>query len=69
MVNELMTAEEAAQHLGITLNNLRQIQFRGNLKWTVRQGRKVYYQREHVEAYAAKRRARKSAAMETTSVS
>ena len=55
-----MTAVETAQHLNITINNLRQIQHRGNLKWIRREGRKVFYNQEDVFAYAAKRLARKS---------
>jgi hypothetical protein len=58
--SELLTADETAAHLGITINNLRQIQFRRSLKWVMREGRKVYYVRSEVYAYADKRNARKS---------
>jgi len=51
----MITADETAKQLGITINNLRQIQFRGNLKWSKRVGRKVYYLASEVEAYAQKR--------------
>ena len=51
----MITANETAEKLGITINNLRQIQFRGNLKWSKRVGRKVYYLVSEVEAYAQKR--------------
>lgn len=61
MVNDHLTAEETAARLGVTLNNLRQIQFRGNLRWVKREGRKVYYLESDVDAYAAKRRTRKTA--------
>jgi predicted site-specific integrase-resolvase len=61
MVDEgLLTAEQTAEHLQININNLRQIQFRGNLKWVKREGRKVYYTASDVYAYAEKRNKRKS---------
>jgi hypothetical protein len=46
--------------LGISINNLAQIQFRGNLKWESRKGRKVYYRITDVEAYKEKRAKRKT---------
>jgi predicted site-specific integrase-resolvase len=55
-----MTAVETAQYLNITINNLRQIQHRGNLNWVRREGRKVFYNQEDVFAYGAKRLTRKS---------
>jgi hypothetical protein len=57
---DLVTADETAQILGITINNLRQIQFRGNLKWAKREGRKVYYIRDQILLYADKRNRRKN---------
>jgi hypothetical protein len=61
MVDEdLMSAEQTASVLGISINNLRQIQFRGNLKWENRKGRKVYYRITDVEAYKEKRAKRKT---------
>ena len=59
--NELFTAEQTAQQLRITINNLRQIQHRKTLKWVKRVGRKVYYKKADVYAYAEKRNKRKSA--------
>lgn len=58
--NEFLTAEETAAYLRITVNNLRQIQFRRTLKWVKREGRKVYYPVKDVYAYAEKRNLRKS---------
>jgi predicted site-specific integrase-resolvase len=58
--SEWITSESTAQILGITINNLRQIQFRGNLKWVKREGRKVFYSREHVLLYADKRNKRQN---------
>jgi hypothetical protein len=57
----LITAEETAKYLGVTINNLRQIQYRKTLKWVKRVGRKVYYTQSEVYAYAEKRNKRKSA--------
>jgi predicted site-specific integrase-resolvase len=58
--SEWISADDTAQMLGITINNLRQIQFRGNLKWVKREGRKVFYLLEQVLAYAEKRNKRKN---------
>jgi hypothetical protein len=57
----LLSAEDTAQYLKITINNLRQIQYRKTLKWVKREQRKVYYTASDVYAYAEKRNARKSA--------
>jgi len=59
MVDEnLVSAAEAAEILGIKMNNLRQIQHRKTLLWVHKSGRNVYYKREDVLAYKAKRDAR-----------
>jgi hypothetical protein len=55
-----VSAEETAQILNISINNLRQIQFRGNLKWAKREGRKVYYIRDQILLYSDKRNRRKN---------
>jgi len=54
----LISAAETAQILGITMNNLRQIQHRKTIAWVEKSGRNVYYKREDVEAYKSKRDAR-----------
>jgi hypothetical protein len=54
----LISAAEAAQTLGITMNNLRQIQHRKTITWVEKSGRNVYYRKEDVENYVAKRQAR-----------
>lgn len=59
MVENEMSSQEVADLLGITINNLRQIQHRGTLKWKRREWRNVFYSTEEVLAYAAKREARK----------
>lgn len=59
MVEEgLISAAETAEMLGITMNNLRQIQHRKTIAWVEKLGRNVYYRRTDVEAYLAKRQAR-----------
>ena len=56
MVDEsLISAPEAAQILGVSMNNLRQMQHRKRLCWVSKVGRKVYYRRDEVEALAQKR--------------
>jgi len=54
----LISAAETAQILGITMNNLRQIQHRKTITWVEKSGRNVYYKRDDVEAYKLKRDAR-----------
>lgn len=54
-----MSSQEVAEYLGITINNLRQIQHRKSLAWKRREWRNVYYDRAEVEAYKAKREERK----------
>ena len=62
MVDEnLISAAEAAEILGINKNNLRQIQHRKSIQWVSKSGRNVYYKREDIEAYKAKRDGRKQA--------
>lgn len=55
MVDDLMSAQEVCEALGITVNNLRQIQHRKTLTWVQKSGRNVFYAKEDVEAYRAKR--------------
>lgn len=56
MVNDdLITAPEVCEILGITINNLRQIQHRKSLTWVDKRGRNVYYKRDDVNAYKEKR--------------
>jgi phage antirepressor YoqD-like protein len=54
----LISAAETAEILGITMNNLRQIQHRKTITWVEKSGRNVYYKRDDVEAYKSKRDAR-----------
>ena len=59
MVDEgWLSADEVVAQLNITLNNLRQIQFRKQLIWSKKQGRSVFYRAEDVEAYSTRKRAK-----------
>jgi len=61
MVDEgLLTSEDTAALLGITTNHLRQIQWRGALKWRSKQGNRVFYAIEDIKAYAETRKPRKT---------
>ena len=61
MVDEnLVSAAEAAEILGINMNNLRQIQHRKSIAWVSKSGRNVYYKRQDILDYKAKRDARKA---------
>ena len=51
----MMSAQEVANDLGITMNNLRQMQYRKSLVLVKKTGRNVYYDRAEVEAYKEKR--------------
>lgn len=59
MVEELWSSQEVADYLGININNLRQIQHRGTLKWVKRDWRSVFYNADDVRAYQAVREKRK----------
>jgi transposase len=48
---ELWATDEVAQFLNITINNLRQIQHRGQLEWKKRVWRSVYYSADEVRAF------------------
>ena len=58
MVEDLMSAPEVCESLGITLNNLRQIQHRKSLTWVQKSGRNVFYTKDDVENYFSKRQER-----------
>ncbi len=61
MVDEgLLSSEDTAALLGITTNHLRQIQWRGALKWKSKQGNRVYYALEDIKAYGETRKPRKT---------
>ena len=54
----LMTSKEVCEYLGITINNLYQIQYRGHVKAVSKEKKRSFYAREDVEAYKVKRDAR-----------
>jgi hypothetical protein len=59
MVEEgLISAQEVATRLSITMNNLRQLQHRKQLVWIKKVGRLVYYREQDVVALAQKRAGR-----------
>jgi hypothetical protein len=56
MVNDgLISAQEVAIRLNITMNNLRQLQHRKQLVWVQKVGRNVYYLEQDVVALAERR--------------
>jgi len=55
----LMSTAEVCKFLGVKINNLNQIQFRGHIKWVEKKGKYVFYDKELVETYKAKRDKRK----------
>jgi predicted site-specific integrase-resolvase len=57
-LNDLMNTQEVCEFLGVSINNLNQIQFRGHIKWVNKEGKRVFYNRVDVEAYKVKRDAR-----------
>jgi hypothetical protein len=59
MVSEgLLSAQEVAIRLNITMNNLRQLQHRKQLVWVEKAGRNVYYREQDVVAIAERRAGR-----------
>jgi len=60
MVEELWTSKQVIEHLGIEINNLRQLQFRKTLAWVKKEGKSVFYLADDVRAYKLKREARKT---------
>jgi hypothetical protein len=57
MVGEgLISAQEVATRLNITMNNLRQLQHRKQLVWVQKVGRNVYYLEQDVVALAKRRK-------------
>lgn len=51
----LVDAKQAAEMLGVTLNNLRQMVFKKKLTVMERQGRRVYFTRDSIVDYLNKR--------------
>lgn len=55
----LISSEQVCEMLGIKPNNLHQIKYRKQIEWVEKRGKRVYFRQEDVEAYKAKRDARK----------
>jgi hypothetical protein len=55
MEPSLWNCQQVIEYLGINLNNLRQIQHRGSIKWVKKIGKEVYYLEADVLAYKIKR--------------
>lgn len=51
-----MDSVQVCELLQITPNNLHQIQFRKQLNWVKKEGKKVFYDRAEVEALKLKRK-------------
>jgi len=60
VVEELWTSQQVVDHLQITINNLRQLQFRRTIAWVKKEGKTVFYLADDVRAYKEKREARKA---------
>ena len=54
----LMTTGEVCEYLGVTINNLYQLHFRGHIKAVSKEGKRSFYAQEDIEAYKVKRDAR-----------
>ena len=55
---DLWDTNQVCEYLGIRMNNLHQIQYRKQIKWVLKDGKKVYYDRTEIENYKAKREKR-----------
>lgn len=51
-----LSADQVSERLQITLNHLRQLQFRKQLVWKSKVGKAVYYLEDDVVAYADAKR-------------
>jgi len=60
VVDELWTTQQVIEHLEITMNNLRQLQFRKTIAWVKKEGKAVFYRADEVRAYKEKRETRKT---------
>ena len=50
-MTEHITALEAAEHLGVSLNQIRQLTFQRKLNVTAKRGRTVLYDKDTIKAY------------------
>jgi len=55
MSEELWSSLQVIAHLEVNLNNLRQMQHRGAIRWVKKVGKEVFYLADDVRAYRKKR--------------
>ncbi len=55
MSEELWSSLQVIAHLEVNLNNLRQMQHRGAIRWVKKIGKEVFYLADDVRAYRKKR--------------
>ena len=60
MVEELWDTAKVIEHLGININNLRQLQYRKTIAWIKKEGKRVFYSVDDVKAYRKVRESRKA---------
>jgi len=60
MSEELWSSLQVIAHLEVNLNNLRQMQYRGAIRWVKKVGKEVFYLADDVRAYRKKRDDRNS---------
>jgi hypothetical protein len=60
MSEELWSSLQVIAHLEVNLNNLRQMQHRGAIRWVKKVGKEVFYLADDVLAYRKKRDDRNS---------
>lgn len=59
MVEELWGTKKVIEYLDITMNNLRQLQYRRTISWVDRVGNAVFYRADDIKAYKKIRESRK----------
>lgn len=52
----ILTSKEVCEQLGITLNNLYQLNYRKQLVWVKKEGKNAFYNADDVAALKAKRK-------------
>jgi len=55
MVDKLWNCQQVADYLGITMNNLRQLQYRKTITWVRKKGTSVFYASDDIREYKIKR--------------
>jgi predicted site-specific integrase-resolvase len=60
LVEELWDTAKVIEHLGININNLRQLQHRKTIAWVHKEGKRVFYSADAVKDYGKIRESRKT---------